>query len=225
MSSQAKKWTKISGENIPASLELFPIIFKYLNKDNKILDVGCGFGKTCVELFKNEYSHIYGIDLVEEGIDLAKKQLLDQGMKNPALFFKVANATKIPFKNNFFNFVISQAFWTSIMPNEREKVIKEIHRVLKKEGLYYIAQFAQTWDSPLYKQRYEDGIKKGYEKGTFENIDKATGKIKYLVHHYTKNELLDLLKSVDFKLVYYSKESVVTQNGNPVNGHIIIAQK
>jgi ubiquinone/menaquinone biosynthesis C-methylase UbiE len=225
MSNQEKKWQKISGKNIPASLELFPIIFDYINKNGKILDVGCGFGKTCVELFKNGYTNIYGIDLVEDGIDLTKKQLLKEGMPNPDNFFKAADATKIPFEMNSFDFVITQAFWTSIMPDERSKIMKEIYRVLKKDAYYYIAQFAQTWRLPSYKQRYEEGIKKGYERGTFENVDKTTGEVKYLAHHYTKDELETLLKSVNFTIAYYSKELFTTQSGNQVDGHIIIARK
>jgi ubiquinone/menaquinone biosynthesis C-methylase UbiE len=225
MSKQGKNWQKFSGKNIPASLELFPIIFNYINKDDKILDLGCGFGKTCVKLFKNGYTNIYGIDLIEEGIKLSKKQLEDEGMLKPDNFFRVADATKIPFDDNFFNFAISQAFWTSIMPDERNKIIKEIYRVLKKSGYYYIAQFAQTWRLPLYKHRYEEGTKKGYEIGTFENIDKTTGEIKYLAHHYTKDELEKLLKSANFTIIHYSKELFTTQGGNQVDGHVIIARK
>ena len=55
--------------------------------------------------------------------------------------------------------------------------------------------------------------------------DKKTGKLKYLAHHYTKKEVESLLKLVNFKMVYYSKEIFTTQSGNKVDGHVVIAQK
>ena len=62
------------------------------------------------------------------------------------------------------------------MPEERAAIINEIGRLLKTGGYYYIAQFAQTWSSPVYKKRYEDGIRKGYERGTFEKVTEARSK-------------------------------------------------
>jgi hypothetical protein len=33
-------WEKVSGKNIPSSLELYPIIYSYLREGYKILDIG-----------------------------------------------------------------------------------------------------------------------------------------------------------------------------------------
>lgn len=225
MSEQGKNWKNFEGENIPSSLELFPIIFDYINVNSEILDLGCGFGKISFELYEKGYKNVYGIDINKSGIEFAKRKFSELGMKNLEHHFKIANAQRIPFENSTFDCVITQAFWTTIMPKERPIIMKEIFRSLKNDGVLYIAAFGQTWRLPLYKKRYEEGIKKGYEKGTFDAIDKKTGEVKYLAHHYTKEELENLLKTVNFKIKHYSKDIFTTQSGNSIDGHIIIAQK
>lgn len=225
MSEQEDKWQEFEGDKIPASLDLFPVIFNFLKKEHDILDVGCGFGKTCFDLWEKGYKNLFGIDISKNGIEFAQRKMSELGMDNSNKRFLTADAQKIPFDDSKFDFLITQAFWTSIMPKEREIIIREISRLLKKDGYYYLAQFGQTWHNPTYKKRYEAGIEKGYEKGTFENIDKETGELKYLAHHYTKEELEKLLKIVNLKIVHYSKETFTTQSGNKVDGHVIIAQK
>ena len=108
-------------------------------------------------------------------------------------YFKVFNACSIPYPNLTFNCIITQAFWTTIITkHERYKIIKEINRVLKKGGVLYIADFGQTWHLPIYQKLYKEGIKKGYEEGTFEAINKE-GEVDYLAHHFTKKEFICLL--------------------------------
>lgn len=225
MSEQEDRWQQFEGDKIPASLDLFPVIYKFLKKKDRILDIGCGFGKACFDLWEKDYKNLYGIDISKSGIDFAQRRLRETGMGDIEERFLVADAQNIPFEDSRFDLIITQAFWTSIMPKERVTIIKEINRLLRKGGTYYLAQFGQTWSHPLYKKRYENGIKKGYEKGSFENIDKKTGELKYIVHHYTKEELEGLLKIVNFRIVYYSKEIFTTQSGNKIDGHLIIAQK
>lgn len=41
-------WEIIKGKTIASSLELDPIIHTYLEKNNEILDVGCGPGKISI---------------------------------------------------------------------------------------------------------------------------------------------------------------------------------
>ena len=64
-------------------------------RGKKILDVACGTG-----FFFSEYgqNRIYGIDISEEMLDIARK------LKNRnVISLKKADATKLPFKDNFFD--------------------------------------------------------------------------------------------------------------------------
>jgi len=217
-------WKRFKGNKIPSSLELEPVIFTYLYHDSKILDIGCGFGKTVIELCKKGYKNIYGVDINESGIKFAKTHAL-QLDSNP--HFSIGNATSLPFSEAVFDFVINQAFWTTVISKEeRVEIIKEIGRVLKDNGVIYITDFGQTWNQPHYNKAYSEGIEKKLESGTFEVFDKETGEFKYLAHHYTKDELVELLNAGGMKNIIYYKQTIFsTQSGNRINGHVFLATK
>ena len=100
------------------------ILSDFLNntKKGKILDVACGTG-----FYFDVYpqKEIYGIDISEEMLLQAKEK---KKVKNVL----VADAKKLPFKDETFDVVISTRF---IMHTpDYEEVIKEMKRVVKKGG-------------------------------------------------------------------------------------------
>ncbi|MBS3157467.1 class I SAM-dependent methyltransferase [Candidatus Woesearchaeota archaeon] len=100
-------------------LKKIKIIKKHLKLKpiDKLLDVGCGTGLTTTPWKCKRY-----------GIDPSKK-LLERARQKDKITYKLASAENIPFKDNFFDIVISitaiQNF-TNI-----EKGLKEIKRVGK----------------------------------------------------------------------------------------------
>ena len=102
----------------------------------KILDIGTGPGYVPFEIAKRAPGlEVTGIDLSSGMIKIANKNAEELGFSN-RVKFKVANAASLPFENEYFDFVISTLslhHWAK--PAE---YIKEIHRVLKKNGQAYI---------------------------------------------------------------------------------------
>jgi len=98
---------------------------------NSILDVGCASG-----FMANRMSHIYqdakivGIDVYSEALKFGKKHY-------PHIQFKKADAHKLPFKANSFDLVVCYETIEHVV--EPSKVISEIKRVLKKDGVAIIA--------------------------------------------------------------------------------------
>lgn len=221
----SKDWDKFYAVNIPSSLELHPVIFSYINPDDRILDVGMGFGKTIFDLSKKGFRYLSGVDSNQSGINFAEETIRKFKL-NGKFNLKNANAQYLPLKSKSQNAVITQAFWTTIVDSSaRKDVISEINRVLKNNGIIYIADFGQTSQIPKYRNRYEDGKLKGYDYGTFEVINEKTGELEYLAHHYTKNEFSKLLVDNGFKIENYIIKPVQTRSGNTINGHIIVARK
>ncbi len=104
----------------PMMRELLPNL-----EGKKVLMLGCGTGEESIMLNEFGATDIVGIDLSEESIRLAKESY-------PNCEFIVGDMHKLPFEDNFFDFVYSSlAIHYSETP---ESVYKEIYRVLKKEG-------------------------------------------------------------------------------------------
>ena len=83
-------------------LKIIQKLHKKGNYDLNLLDVGCGDGVIIYLIqkkLKNIRIKLFGIDLSEEALEIAK-------LKNPKCVFKVADVYNIPFEDNYFNIII-----------------------------------------------------------------------------------------------------------------------
>lgn len=109
----------------------------------RVLDVGCGIGKGISTLIEEGYE-AYGIDLP------SLSKFWNQVGNKPQHFF-CCNSTKLPFPNNYFDFVYSlgviehigtetgQATLSSDYQEVRQQYANEILRVTKPNGRILIA--------------------------------------------------------------------------------------
>lgn len=92
---------------------------------DSLLDVGCGKG-----LLFNNVASINKFKLLV-GVDLIKNH---KGQYQHV----VADATRLPFKNNAFSLVTAFSLIEHIPKTEREMFYKEMKRVVKKKGIFVI---------------------------------------------------------------------------------------
>lgn len=191
----------------PFNIDLFE---KAVGKDARILDVGCGYGRTINELHQNGYKNLTGIDFSEKMIERAK-QLFPFGN------FDVMTEGNIPFTDNSFDCVLLFAVLTCIIDDDKQKeLIFEINRVLKPGGVVYINDFLLNTDKRNIS-RYE-AVKDKYGKyGVFELPEGAV-----LRHHDEK--YIKQLVSV-FDEINFGKEVYNTMNGNTTNGFYFLGKK
>ncbi len=96
---------------------------------SKILEVATGTGQQAFAFAKKGYE-VIGIDISEAMINVAKKKNKFRNAK-----FEISDATNLPFEDNSFD-VSSISFALHEMPlSIREKVLKEMIRVTKPEGI------------------------------------------------------------------------------------------
>lgn len=103
------------------------LLDRVIPKKGKILDIGCGTG----HIAQNLDREWYGVDISPKSIEVAKKYYKEA---------KVGDITKkIPFKNNFFDIVLSISTLHHTFDHINE-VVSEVKKVLKNNGLFIIIE-------------------------------------------------------------------------------------
>jgi len=100
-----------------------------LSRDIRILEVGCNIGVQLWMLHNMGFRHLYGIDV--------------QPIKKAGPFaFVLSPAQKIPFKDNYFDLVLTSGLLIHIPPDELLMVMGEMNRVAKDKiwGFEYGAE-------------------------------------------------------------------------------------
>lgn len=119
---------------------LYPYILERIvgKSYSTILDLGCGTGKLLKMVKKKEpYIKTYGIDISENMILIAKKQL-----QNTAELV-LGDSEHLPFENSKFDAVYcNDSFHHYPAPKE---VVAEVSRVLKPDGIFIICDCWQPF--------------------------------------------------------------------------------
>jgi len=128
-----KKWASIYDKDNddllgtvsqPNSVQIF---HKHItDKNQKIIDVGCGTGLVGLELKKLGHTHFDGIDISKEMIDIAK----DRGYRS--LFIGNLNES-LPLESNSYDAALCVGVFTHghVGPSR----LKELTRIIKSQGL------------------------------------------------------------------------------------------
>lgn len=116
----------------PGGTELTAKNFKKtgLPQGAKVLDIGCGCGKTVKFLRDN-----MGYEAC--GIDKSKAMIMNGLLLDNSLDIQVAEADNLPFADNTFNAVTAECVFCLL--SDKPKALAEIKRVLKKDGLFIVS--------------------------------------------------------------------------------------
>lgn len=142
MDKQEKQWFGKFGDkytlrnfNTKPNIELF----KKLNRNLKILEVGANVGNQLLVLKKMGFKNLYGIEINPKAVEKAK-------IKN----IIVGSALDIPFKDNYFDVVFTSGLLIHISPKNINKVIREIIRCTKRYVLGF-EYYANEYTKILYR--------------------------------------------------------------------------
>ena len=186
------------------------IFSEYVSKDAKILDIGCGYGRTLNELYNSGYTNLCGIDFSEKMIERGKKLF-------PYLDLATASSSKTSFEDNSFDAIIIFAVLTCIISdNEQLALLKEAERILKPSGIIYINDFLLNTDERNVN-RYNEYSAKYQRYGVFELPEGA------IVRHHD----IEWVEKSTGRFERLNLEQVVytTMNGNKSNGYYYFGRK
>ncbi|UCE84971.1 MAG: class I SAM-dependent methyltransferase [Deltaproteobacteria bacterium] len=106
----------------------------------RILDVGCGTGRTLRQIATALPGHQYfGVDLSPFYLEAARKELADVA----EVTLLAENAEKLPFRDGYFDAVTSVYLFHELPRKARRRVAQEMARVLRPGGALVVEDSAQ----------------------------------------------------------------------------------
>lgn len=97
-----------------------------------VLDIACGSGYGSLYLSEKEAKKVVGVDNSQDAIDYAKSKYQKQNIE-----FLIENGEATSFKDDIFDVIVSNETIEHV--NNQENFLKEIKRILTKEGVAVIS--------------------------------------------------------------------------------------
>lgn len=112
-----------------------------LKSGENLIDVGCGTG-TLLTIAKEKYPKIdmTGIDIDPGVLSIARKKSQRANLK---IEYIETSSAELPFSDQYFNVVVSSLVFHHLPTEVKKKTIKEIYRILKKDGRFLLADFGK----------------------------------------------------------------------------------
>lgn len=116
--------------------------YAHLPEGGKGLDTGCGSGALTIAIAKrNPQAHMTGCDLWKGEYDSYSRKLCENNAKAEGISnvtFVPGNAVHLPFEDESFDFVTSNYVYHNIIGSNKQDLLRETLRVLKKGGTFVI---------------------------------------------------------------------------------------
>lgn len=233
---------QIKGEKIPGSSRVpFVEISRFFEGNTQGLaglDLGSGKGRSTAVLKE-----------ALPGVSLTALDLSLSGLQATEAEHRVqASADLLPFATESFNFINVCGVFTNLvadMPTRslelREQVMKELFRVMKKNGCLVISDFSALHQFDNYNVNYDRHELITGEHGTIavlksgENFIgksdeelralRGTDVIERFAHHFTPDEFIHLIQISSLKLQSYTIELGKTPSGNDIENIILTISK
>lgn len=177
---------------------------KYLQKiitpNASVLEVGCGDGRSILDMLPVT-KNVIGIDHDDKAITDAK----DHFSGYPTIKIFKADATKLPFENNEFDFVVCMTTFANFA-DKKFIVLAEMKRVLKNSGKIIVSVFSED----ALEERIKVYKASGITIKTIENgkviFDESVGD--NISEQFSKEQLENIFLRADLKIEDITKVNI-----------------
>ena len=173
-----------------------------ISKDDAILDIGCGGGVNLERFLKITENKVFGLDYSELAVEKSSK-LNKKSIEEGRCEIIHGSVSDLPFEDNSFDIVTGFEtiyFWPDFVND-----LKEVYRVLKDDGIIFIAN---------------EALPNEYDERQRHIIELLDMKI------YSEEELIESLHNAGFsKVKTFVKESKDSFTGDDANWICVIAKK
>ena len=172
---------------------------QWLSPDSRILDFGCGYGRSLGELSKAGYRNLIGFDFSPAMIAAARARF-------PEITFDETQSSNIPLPDASVAGALVFSVLTCVPTDDGQRaIVRELRRVLRPGGLLYISDLWLQKDERNLARYARDEPKYG-TYGVFDLPEGVT------VRHHEPKWIETLTR--DFETVALDDIEVVTMNGN-----------
>jgi SAM-dependent methyltransferase len=197
--SQISYWDRVAHEKRFSHPLRLDWLARYSNHQARILDYGCGYGRTLAELYRAGYDHVIGSDFSEAMLGRSRREV-------PGSKLIRNDGSSLPIRSESIDAVLLFAVLTCIPDdNDQRILLSEVERILRAGGLLYISDLLVNHD-PRNRERYEQYAERYQCYGVFELPEGV------VVRHHEREwiaEITDL-----FHRLEYEQIDVTTMNGN-----------
>jgi ubiquinone/menaquinone biosynthesis C-methylase UbiE len=151
--SELTKKEKAFMEGRKLVLEELETLLKSIPAGGKVLDIGCGTAHLS-KWIKDKGYEVHGMEPSEDMYNYATKNF-------PDIPIEKGISSKLPYNDNTYDLVVAFEVLRYIDAAENVKTYAEIHRVLKKGGVFFVTQ-VNKYSTDLYYLFYY--MREGYSK-------------------------------------------------------------
>jgi len=183
---------------------------RFVDKKARVLDYGCGYGRSLRDLAGLGYKNAVGVDFSARMIERARREA-------PNLTFALAEDFPFSEAAGTFDAVLLMAVLTCVAGDQDQRdLIARLHDLLRPGGLLYLSDMPlQTDERNL--TRYAEGARRFGDYGVFQTEDGA------IMRHHDDRRLADLLSA--FEDVADRSISIRTLNGHAATAVQILARR
>lgn len=207
--NQKEYWDSVAQQKTFSHPIDIGLLSKYVDKEARIVDYGCGYGRIVRELLGSGFINTTGFDTSIELINRGKKELLP--------IYHISDVAHVPLDDNSVDCFLLFAVLTCIPSNNgQENLLGVLHSKLKPGGIIYISDY-YLQDNEISKSRYTFFNNDSNNYGVFHLPEQVT------FRHHTKEWIRELVKNFSWQ-----KENIIevkTMNGNKAEAFQLIVQK
>jgi SAM-dependent methyltransferase len=207
MADQSDYWDRGAGKSFTHPLS--GDFLAALRVDDRILDYGCGYGRSLAQLTDLGFRNVVGVDFSREMIARGRRE-------QPRLDLRHITRPSVDEPDVSFDAAMLLAVLTCIVgDDEQAAVLQEIRRLLRPGGVLFISDMPLQ-DDERNRARYAEGTVHG-PYGTFHTGDAG------VVRHHSEDHMQSWLKG--FTPISVKRIELKTMHGNPAIGTQLVARK
>ncbi|QGH35225.1 methyltransferase domain-containing protein [Gracilibacillus salitolerans] len=149
------------------SIFLLSYIEKYIQTNQRILEIGCNVGRNLHHLFENNYKELTGIEISQEAVEQLHKNYPDLAEHTDIIHASAESVLK-HMEQDHYDLVFTMAVLEHIHPDS-EWLFDHIARITKSYLITFEAENYEHWR--IFPRDYR-GI---FEDLGFEQVEEATG--------------------------------------------------